>query len=531
MSGDSIHQNSHNKTTTPPPQSAAASSPPSSPSSPSLAVVTTMEIEHPAAGASAPLSPNPKTMAPTWWAESKNMWEIAAPALITEVSQFSISFVTAAFVGHLGSLQLAAVSIVQNVLETFVFGFMLGMGSALETLCGQAVGAGQTHMLGIYMQRSWIICMVTALCLAPVYILATPILKLLHQDKRISELAGKFAIWVVPQLFLYALNFPLQKFLQAQSKVWVLTSISTVVLGIHALLNWIFVAKLGYGVVGAAVVADVSWLLVVLGQMIYVVSGYFPEAWTGFSMKAFKSLGGFVKLSLASAIMLCLELWYTTVVILMVGWLKNPEIAVDAISICMNIQLWTLMVALGFNAAVSVRVSNELGAGNHKAAKFSVMVTVTTSTILGLIFAAAVLATKNEFPKLFTSKPEVIHEASKLGYFLAATIFLDSILPVLHGVAVGAGWQFQVALINIVCYYVFGLPIGALLGYKFEYGVKGIWTGMLVGIVLQIGSLVYIIYKTNWQKEVSPFSIVNGAKLGYLLACFLTCVLRYCFLS
>ncbi|CAI0377188.1 unnamed protein product [Linum tenue] len=417
MSRDSIHQNSHNKTTTPPPQSAAASS------SPSLAVVTTMEIEHPAAGASAPLSPNPKTMAPTWWAESKNMWEIAAPALITEVSQFSISFVTAAFVGHLGSLQLAAVSIVQNVLETFVFGFMLGMGSALETLCGQAVGAGQTHMLGIYMQRSWIICMVTALCLAPVYILATPILKLLHQDRRISELAGKFAIWVVPQLFLYALNFPLQKFLQAQSKVWVLTSISTVVLGIHGLLNWVFVAKLGYGVVGAAVVADVSWLLVVLGQMIYVVSGYFPEAWTGFSMKAFKSLGGFVKLSLASAIMLC------------------------------------------------VRVSNELGAGNHKAAKFSVMVTVTTSTILGLIFAAAVLATKNEFPKLFTSKPEVIHEASKLGYFLAATIFLDSILPVLHGVAVGAGWQFQVALINIVCYYVFGLPIGALLGYKFEYGV------------------------------------------------------------
>lgn len=28
-----------------------------------------------------------------------------------------------------------------------------------------------------------------------------------------------------------------------------------------------------------------------------------------------------------------LELWYYTAVILMVGWLNNPEIAVDAISI------------------------------------------------------------------------------------------------------------------------------------------------------------------------------------------------------
>ncbi|CAN0899202.1 Protein DETOXIFICATION 33 [Linum grandiflorum] len=446
---------------------------------------------------------SPKPSSKMWWVESKNMWEIAAPAMITEVSQFSISFITAAFVGHLGAVELAAVSIVQNVLEGFVFGFMLGMGSALETLCGQAVGAGQLDMLGVYMQRSWIISMVTAFCLAPFYALASPILKLLHQDKHISELAGKFAIWVMPQLFLYALNFPLQKFLQAQSKVWVLTTISGVVLGIHALLNWVFVTKLGYGIVGAAIVADFSWLLVVLGQIIYVVSGYFPEAWTGFSWKAFKSLGSFVKLSLASAIMLCLELWYTTVVILMVGWLKNPEIAVDAISICMNIQLWTLMVALGFNAAISVRVSNELGAGNHKAAKFSVMLTIATSTVIGAIFTGIVLATKDEFPKLFTSKAEVIHEASKLGNFLAATIFLNSILPVLHGVAVGAGWQFQVALINIVCYYVFGLPIGAVLGYKYELGVKGIWSGMLIGYCLQIVFLLYIIYKTNWQKEAS----------------------------
>ncbi|CAN1337352.1 Protein DETOXIFICATION 33 [Linum perenne] len=440
-----------------------------------------MEIEPSSSSVSVP---PPKPISRMWWVESKNMWEIAAPAMITEVTQFSISFITAAFVGHLGAVELAAVSIVQNVLETFVFGFMLGMGSALETLCGQAVGAGQLDMLGVYMQRSWIISMITAFCLAPVYALASPILKLIHQDKHISELAGKFAIWVMPQLFLYALNFPLQKFLQAQSKVWVLTSISTVVLGIHAILNWVFVTKLRYGLVGAAIVADFSWLLVVLGQIIYVISGYFPQAWTGFSWKAFKSLGSFVKLSLASAIMLCLELWYTTVVILMVGWLKNPEIAVDAISIC-------------------VRVSNELGAGNHKAAKFSVVLTIVTSTVIGAIFTGVVLATKNEFPKLFTTKHEVIEEASKLGKFLAATIFLNSITPVLHGVAVGAGWQFQVAFVNIVCYYVFGLPIGAVLGYKFDFGVKGIWSGMLIGYILQIIFLLYIIHKTNWQKEAS----------------------------
>ncbi|KAK6136814.1 hypothetical protein DH2020_029449 [Rehmannia glutinosa] len=371
------------------------------------------------------------------WDESKKMWEIAGPAILTTVAQFSIGFVTIAFVGHLGEVELAAVSVVQN----------LGMGSALETLCGQAVGAGQYEMLGIYMQRSCIITIVTAFLLTPLYIFTSPILNLLRQDREISDLAGKYALWVIPHCFL----------------------------GFHVVLNWILVTKLGKGLVGAAIAENISWWLVVLAQIVYVVSGFFPESWTGFSSSAFKSLYSFVKLSLASALMLCLELWYYTVVILMVGWLKNPEIAVDAISICMNLELWTLMITLGFNAAISVRVSNELGANNPKAAKFSVVVSVVTSTLFGVVFTAAILATRDYFPRFFS------------GTF--------------SGVAVGAGWQLSVALINVGCYYVFGLPFGALLGYKFDLGVKGIWLGMLAGCLLQTVILILYVLRANWSKE------------------------------
>ncbi|PKI58819.1 hypothetical protein CRG98_020809 [Punica granatum] len=433
--------------------------------------------------------------------ESKKTWEIAAPAILTSVAQFSIGFVTAAFVGHIGAVELAAVSIVENVLEGFVYGVMLGMGSALETLCGQAVGAGQINMLGIYMQRSWIITSITTLFLTPVYLFASPLLQALQQDKNISELAGRYSKWVIPQLFAYAVNFPVQKFLQSQSKVWVMTIISILGLALHAGLSWLLITRFHHGLVGAAIAGNLSWWFIVLAQMVYVVSGYFPEAWTGLSFQAFKSLAAFVKLSLASAIMLCLELWYYTAVILMVGALKNPEIAVDAISICMNLLTWTLMVALGFNAAVSVRVSNELGAGDSKAAKFSVIVSLVTSTAIGVIFTAIILGTTDEFPRIFTNKGEVITETSKLGYYLAATIFLNSIQPVLHGVAVGAGWQVSVALINIGCYYIVGLPIGALLGYKFKLGARGIWIGMLIGCLVQTLVLLCVIFRANWRKE------------------------------
>ncbi|KAK3021791.1 hypothetical protein RJ639_045113 [Escallonia herrerae] len=405
------------------------------------------------------------------WKETKKMWEIAAPAILTAVAQFSIGFVTVAFVGHLGEVELAAVSVVQNVIEGFVYGLMLGMGSALETLCGQAVGAGQINRLGIYMQRSFIITITTAVFLTPIYIYASSILK-----SPSSKYKDFRACWNIR---------------------------NTMVLAFHVLLNWVLVTKFRHGLLGAAMAGNISWWPVVSGQIIYVVSGYFPEAWTGFSLSAFKSLASFVKLSLASAVMLCLELWYYTVIILMVGWLKNPEIAVDAISICMNLQLWTLMITLGFNAAISVRVSNELGAGRPKAAKFSVVVVVVISILFGIMFTAGVVAAKGYFPKLFSGKPEVIRETSKLGYFLAATILLNSIQPVLHGVAVGAGWQYSVALINVGCYYAFGLPFGALLGYQFELGVRGIWSGMLAGSLLQTLILMLNVFRANWHAEVS----------------------------
>lgn len=178
------------------------------------------------------------------------------------------------------------------------------MGSALETLCGQAYGAGQLDMLGIYMQRSWVILLVTALFLMFIYVFATPLLKLIGQTEDISNAAGGLALWMIPQLFAYALNFPISKFLQAQSKMMVMACISAVALGLHTLFSWLFMLKLGWGLAGGALMLNLSWWFIVVAQLIYIFGGACGRAWSGFSWAAFHNLWGFVRLSLASAIML-----------------------------------------------------------------------------------------------------------------------------------------------------------------------------------------------------------------------------------
>eukprot|EP00253_Pinus_taeda_P002153 PITA_02153 len=374
---------------------------------------------------------DPKVLARESWIESKKLWYIGGPAIFTAICQYSLGAITQTFAGHLGTIELAAVAIENSVIAGLAFGTMLGMGSALETLCGQAFGAGQIHMLGVYMQRSWIILNVTALVLSLVYIFAPPILKLFGQTDEISALAGKFAIWMLPQLFAYAMNFPIQKFLQSQSKVMAMAWISALGLVLHIFLSWLCIIKLGWGLPGAAITLNLSWWIVVLGQLAYILSGTCPGAWTGLSWSAFRDLAAFVRLSLASAVMLCLEFWYLMILIVLTGHLKNPEIELDSISICMNLNGWEVMIALGFNVAISVRVSNELGAGHPNAAKFSVVVVTLTSLLIGIVFMILIFVTKNDFPVLFTNSQEVMHAVTKLATLLALTMILNSVQPVL----------------------------------------------------------------------------------------------------
>ncbi|XP_059657870.1 protein DETOXIFICATION 29-like [Cornus florida] len=435
--------------------------------------------------------------------ESKKLWYLAGPAIFTSLCQYSLGAITQVLAGHVGTLELAAFSVENSVIAGFSFGVMLGMGSALETLCGQAYGAGQLDMLGVYMQRSWVILNSTAFVLMWFYIFATQFLKLIGQTTEISESAGQFALWMIPQLYAYAMNFPIAKFLQAQSKIMAMAWIAAVVLLLHTGFSWLFMLKLGWGMVGAAVVLNVSWWLIVVAQLVYIFSGTCGRAWSGFTLKAFSNLWGFVRLSLASAVMLCLEVWYFMALILFAGYLKNAEVSVDALSICTNIVGWAVMVALGCNAAISVRVSNELGAAHPRTAKFSVVVVVISSFVIGLILSLFLIIFRKQYPSLFSDNEEVEELVYDLTPVLAACIIINNVQPVLSGVAIGAGWQAFVAYVNIACYYVFGVPLGLVMGFTLGMGVKGIWYGMLTGTVVQTCVLFWMIYKTNWNKEAS----------------------------
>ncbi|PKI42641.1 hypothetical protein CRG98_036923 [Punica granatum] len=169
----------------------------------------------------------------------------------------------------------------------------------------------------------------------------------------------------------------------------------------------------------------------------------------------------------------------------------------------MNIVGWTIMAALGMNAAVSVRVSNELGAGHPRTAKLALAVAVINSFVIGVVISIILIVTREDYPSLFSTDTSVQDVVKELTPLLAFCILINNVQPVLSGMAVGAGWQATVAYVNIACYYLFGVPLGLIMGYWLDWGVRGIWCGMLGGTIVQTSILFFIIYRTNWNKEAS----------------------------
>ena len=184
------------------------------------------------------------------------------------------------------------------------------MASALETLCGQAYGAKQYHLLGIFLQRAVVILLVASVPVAIIWLNMTSILVALGEDPEIAQAAQTYVYWLIPILLSYVLLFPLIKFFQTQKAVLPLMICSGVTVICHVPLLWLVIDKLQVGFIGAAIAMNVS-LVINLSLLFCFLrfSSRFEKTFISLSWETFQDFGDFFRLALPSAIMM----WYVLV--------------------------------------------------------------------------------------------------------------------------------------------------------------------------------------------------------------------------
>ncbi|KAI3817238.1 hypothetical protein L1987_11027 [Smallanthus sonchifolius] len=434
--------------------------------------------------------------------EVKRQIGLAGPLIAVSLLQYCLEVISIMFVGHLGQLPLSSASMATSFASFTGFSVLLGMGSALETLCGQAYGAKQYHMLGIQMQRAMITLTALSIPLAIIWFYTTTIFIALGQDQEISTGAGTFIRWMIPSLFAYGVLQCLNRFLQTQNIVIPMMISSGVTALLHIFLCWLLVFKLGLEIKGAALANTISnWMNVILLGVYVKLSPACKHTWTGFSKEAMNDLLGFFKLAVPSAVMICFEYWSFDMVVLLSGLLPNPKLETSVLSISLNTCWMVYMISVGLGGAISTRVSNELGAARPKAARLAVCVVVIIAIIEGVIVGSVTILVRNVWGRLYSNDEEVIKYVAAMMPLLALSDFLDGFQCVLSGAARGCGWQNVCAIINLGAYYIVGIPCALIFAFILHVGGMGLWMGIICALTVQVVALIAINLSTNWTDE------------------------------
>ncbi|XP_060059160.1 multidrug and toxin extrusion protein 2 isoform X2 [Erinaceus europaeus] len=454
-----------------------------------------------------------------------------------------IYVVSSVFCGHLGTVELASVTL--SVAFVNVCGVSVGSGlsSACDTLMSQSFGSPNKKHVGVILQRGVLVLMLCCFPCWALFLNTQHILLLFQQDPDVSRLSQEYVLVFIPALpviFLYGL---LAKYLQnqvgllgvalsvhlvnlctchqalplsgprlvgsclplsqarspcMQGIIWPQVLSSLVGNCVNGLANYILVSVLSLGVRGSAYANTLAQFMQTVFLLLHIVlKKLHLETWAGWSRQCLQDWGPFFSLAVPSMLMMCVEWWAYEIGSFLMGLLSVLDLSAQAIIYEVSTVIY--MIPMGLSMAICVRVGTALGAADTAQAKRSavsgVLCTVGTSLVVGVLLSLL----KSHLGHIFTNNEEVVALVDQaLPIYVIFQLF-EALCCVCSGVLRGTGKQAFGAIVNTFTYYVVALPLGIVLAFVVRMRIMGLWLGMLACGIL--GTAAFMVYtaRMDWK--------------------------------
>lgn len=430
--------------------------------------------------------------------ELTSLIKSSIPLVMTFLLQNSLSTVSVFSVGHLGAVELAAVSMGSMTANITGYATIQGIATALDTLCPQAFGAKKYHLVGDYMQK----------CIALIFVIMLPVLivwvfygytliTLLLPDKETAKLAAEYLKYLTPGIPAYILFECGKRFLQSQGVYHISTYVLLLAAPSNLLMNLVFVRNLGY--LGAPIAVAINYWLMCLGLFISTI--YFVDSkstpsllhplvcWNGLNIrKAFEDWLKLINLAVPGWIMLEAEFLAFEILTLMASYLGTMELAAQSVGSTMASLTYQVPFAIGI--ASSTRIANYLGAGLAEAAKKTTTVALLFGLTISVFNFLALFLFQGPIANLFTNDESVIALVKQVMWLVALMQISDAMNANSAGCLRGQGQTKIGGIVNLVSYYVVGIPLSIYLSFysPWKGTLHGLWIGSTVALTI-IGSV------------------------------------------
>jgi MATE family multidrug resistance protein len=411
---------------------------------------------------------------------------LAYPVIIGQLGFIMMGVVDSVMVGEIGAAPLAGASLGNSF---FFLIFIIGLGVAMSVtpLIAILVGAERFSECGIYFRQSLIVNMSLGLILMVIIVFCSDLFEFFNQPPEVATQASSYAKIIALSILPAMLFHTYKQFIEGFSIMIPAMVIAITANIINAFANWVFIyGNLGMpalGLDGAGWATFSSRVFMALIIALYVMNKEFFKKYDvnfHFRNVNFKVIKKILQIGLPSGFQYFFEVGAFSFAVIMIGWLGTNPLAAHQIAI--NLASITFMSVLGISAAGGIRVGNEVGKKDisevRRAGFTAIIMGASVMFICGIIFI-----TFNKFlPTLYIDDAAVVKIASSLLIIAAIFQVSDGTQGVGIGVLRGLMDVKIPTLITFVAYWVIALPIGYVLGFIFDFGVQGVWVGLLLGL-------------------------------------------------
>jgi len=412
------------------------------------------------------------------------MIRLALPVAAVQLGIMAMGVTDTIMVGHVSPAALASTAL--GNLYFFIAG-IFGQGTlmALDPVVSQAVGARDEDAITRALQRGLLLALALTIVTCATFIPVRPVLALLRQPPEVIPDAATYVHVAIPGVFPFYAFIVFRQSLQALGRVapvlWTVLAANL----LNAGLNWVFIfGNLGspvMGVGGASLATSIGRWAMALVLLAIAGNGlrHRLKPWRAES-GSIAPLMRMLRLGIPIGLQYLLEYGAFAAAALLMGVLGTTQMAAHQIAI--NLASFTFMVPLGVSTATAVMVGHAIGAGDEAQARRSAIAGIMSGTAFMVLSALAFRLFPGALARAYTGDATVVALAATLIPIAGVFQVFDGVQAVAAGVLRGIGDTHAPAIINVVGFWLIGLPVSWWLAFREGGGAVGLWWGIVVGL-------------------------------------------------
>ncbi|WMI53173.1 MATE family efflux transporter [Streptococcus agalactiae] len=428
---------------------------------------------------------------------SKEIIQLAIPAMIENILQMLMGVVDNYLVAQLGVVAVSGVSVANNIITVYQAIF-IALGASIASLLAKSLaGSEKDDAILVCSQAIFLTLLIGAVLGIISIVVGQTFFKLLGTTKSVAQVGGLYLAIVGGGVVTLGMLTTLGSFLRVQGQPRLPMYASIFVNFLNAVLSGFAIFEWGYGLVGVAVSTLIARLI-----GICILAKYLPIKKI-IKRMTWKISAQIWNLALPSAGERLMMRAGDVVIVAIVVQLGTNVVAGNAIG--ETLTQFNYMPGLGIATATIILTAKYVGQKNRESIEETIQSSYYIGLVLMILISSFMLLAGKPLTQLFTNNPSAIK-----GSLIVILLSFVGVPATIGTLVYTAAWQglgnaklpFYTTTIGM---WLIRVVLGYLLGIVFELGLLGVWMATIADNIFR-----WLFLKVRYHRYIQKNVTRNG---------------------